>query len=161
MKIFQLKKKQALKMDLNLAWSYFSNPANLMKITPSNLQMTITSEIPPKMYRGAIITYTIKPILGIPINWITEITHVKEQQEFIDEQRFGPYKFWHHRHTFKEVKKGVEIGDLVHYGLPFGPLSSMMNSLSIRSQLEKIFGFRRKILADQFGEIDLADKERT
>lgn len=148
-------------MDLNLAWSYFSNPSNLMAITPSNLQMTIISEIPSQMYRGAIITYTMKPILGIPINWITEITHVKEQQEFIDEQRFGPYNFWHHRHTFKQVEGGVEIADLVHYGLPFGPFSSMINSLSIRSQLEKIFDFRSQILAKQLGEIDRTDKEQT
>lgn len=159
MKIFQLQKKQYLKMRVDEAWDYFSNPRNLIQITPPKLQMKTTSEIPQKMYQGEIITYTIRPLLGIPMNWVTEITHVKEGYEFIDEQRFGPYKFWHHLHTFKEVTGGVEIGDLVHYGLPFGPLSTMMNSLSIASQLEKIFGFRSQILAERFGEIDLPDKE--
>lgn len=129
-----------------------------MDITPPKLQMTTTSHIPEKMYRGEIITYTIKPILGVPMNWVTEITHVKEGYEFIDEQRFGPYKFWHHLHTFKEVVGGVEISDLVHYGLPFGPFSSMINEMMIKSQLEKIFNFRSTILREKFGEIDETGK---
>jgi ligand-binding SRPBCC domain-containing protein len=151
MKIFNLKKKQNLPISIIEAWEYFSNPCNLMDITPPQLQMKTSSEIPDKMHRGEIITYVIKPLLGVSVNWVTEITHVKEGEEFIDEQRFGPYKFWHHFHTFKEIKGGVEVGDLVHYGLPFGPLSSMVNGLFIQSQLDKIFIYREQVLNKKFG----------
>jgi ligand-binding SRPBCC domain-containing protein len=151
MKVFQLKKKQKVPISIKEAWEYFSNPRNLIDITPPELQMKTSSEIPDKMYRGEIITYVIKPLLGISMNWVTEITHVIEGEEFIDEQRFGPYKFWHHLHTFKEIKGGVEVGDLFHYGLPFGPFSSIVNAMFIQSQLNTIFSFREKVLEKKFG----------
>lgn len=153
MKIFQIKQRQNLKISLSEAWDFFSNPRNLMKITPPELKMRTISEVPEKMYRGEIITYTIKPLLGLPMTWVSEITHVRDMSEFIDEQRFGPYAFWHHLHTLIEVNGGIQVGDLVHYGLPFGPFSSMVNDLLVKKQLDKIFNHRSCVLRDKFGEI--------
>lgn len=156
MDIFTLRKQQFVPISLEEAWSYFSNPRNLMELTPSNLAMTITSTVPEKMYAGAIITYTIKPLAVIPMTWVTEITQLDEGRSFIDEQRFGPYRFWHHLHTFKEVDDGVEIVDLVHYGLSFGPLSSFINDIYIRPQLESIFSFREEVLNKKYGTVSHA-----
>lgn len=151
--IFKLEKQQRIPIDLKKAWAYFSSPRNLIELTPPNLSMTVTSDVPEVMYPGAIITYTIKPLWGIQMTWVTEITHCDEGRSFVDEQRFGPYRFWHHRHTFKEVNGGVEIGDVVHYGLPFGPLSSWVNAYYIQDQLDQIFNFRATVLHQKFGTL--------
>lgn len=102
------------------------------------------------MYAGQIITYIIKPMLGIPVKWMTEITHVKEGEYFIDEQRFGPYKLWHHRHSFKETPTGVEMYDEVNYVLPFGVLGTIAHSLFIRKRIEHIFEYRTEVLEKMF-----------
>ena len=122
MKIYQLKTKQKLAIPLEDAWNFFSDPGNLPKITPPWLNLKVTSDLPDKMYEGMIITYKVYPFAGIPSNWVTEITKMKEKIFFIDEQRFGPYKFWHHQHHFKEVDEGIEMEDIVTYALPLDPL---------------------------------------
>ena len=106
MKIYQYKTSQKLNISKNDAWNFFSNPTNLSKITPNWLSFQVTSSLPEKMYAGLIISYTVKPLLNIPSTWVTEITHVNEQNYFVDEQRFGPYKMWHHEHIFKEADDG-------------------------------------------------------
>lgn len=106
-----------------------------------------------EMYPGLIIRYRIRPFLGIPIEWVTEITHVVEPRLFVDEQRFGPYRFWHHQHLFRETAGGVEMVDLVHYALPFGPLGRVVNHLLTVAQLEGIFAYRRGVLERTFGTI--------
>lgn len=113
MKMYTLKAEQVIPISLDVAWDFFSNPNNLPKITPSWLNLKVTSDLPDKMYQGMIITYKVYPVFGIPQNWVTEITTVKEKNFFIDEQRFGPYKFWHHQHHFKEINDGVEMRDIV------------------------------------------------
>jgi len=142
--------KQFLPIDLNLAWEFFSSPTNLSKITPSYMDFQITSELPDKMYEGMIITYTVKPIAGIPVNWATEISHIRKPYFFIDTQLSGPYKLWHHQHLFKEVKDGIEMEDIVHYKLPFGLLGNIANFLFVKKQLEGIFSYRKKILTEIF-----------
>ncbi|MCW3113213.1 MAG: hypothetical protein JWR18_1609 [Segetibacter sp.] len=104
------------------------------------------------MYAGQIIEYTVKPILGIPLYWMTEITHVDEGKYFVDEQRFGPYSLWHHQHHFKEVSGGVEMTDLVHYKLPFWILGDLANALFVSKQLREIFDFRYKTVEEKFGK---------
>jgi len=153
MKIFSLERKLNLKMDISKAWDFFSNPNNLPLITPPSLKLNITSELPDKMYTGMIITYTVAPLLNIPMTWVTEITHVEEPNFFVDEQRFGPYKFWHHEHRFKVIEGGAEITDLVHYALPLDPLSRIANSLIVKKQLDEIFDFRSEYLEKRFGKI--------
>ena len=133
-------------MTLDDSWNFFSDPRNLSKITPPWLNLKITSDLPDKMYEGMIITYNVYPFLGIPSNWVTEITHMKEREFFIDEQRFGPYKFWHHQHHFKEIDEGIEMTDIVNYALPFEPFSRPLNKLLVQKKIKEIFKFREEVL---------------
>jgi ligand-binding SRPBCC domain-containing protein len=103
------------------------------------------------MYPGQIIEYKVSPVLGIPLYWMTEITHVEEGRYFVDEQRFGPYSLWHHQHHFRQVDRGVEMTDIVHYRLPLGFLGDIANGLFVKKQLEHIFEFRHKRVVELFG----------
>ena len=151
-KVYSLKTVQKLPISLEAAWDFFSSPANLKEITPTNLGFTVVSKHHgKKMYTGQIIEYTVKPVLGIPLYWMTEITHVVDKQFFVDEQRFGPYTMWHHQHHFKAVDGGVEMTDIVHYKLPFGCLGDIANTLFVKKQLQGIFDFRWKKVEDLFG----------
>ena len=142
---------QRLPISLPEAWRFFSDPRNLPRITPPSLGLRVTSELPGEMYPGMIITYTVRPIPWVAVGWVTEITHVREPSLFVDEQRFGPYRFWHHEHHFREVDGGVEMEDIVHYALPFGILGRMVGGLPVRRRLAEIFDFRRSFLAREFG----------
>lgn len=146
MKIYKLEAKQVLPITKSECWEFFSNPKNLQKITPPDMDFEIKSELPQTMYAGQIIIYKIKILPGIKLSWVTEITHVDEGKFFVDEQRFGPYKFWHHQHLFTEVEKGMEVKDVVHYALPFGFWGRMVNTLFVRTKLNKIFQYRRDYL---------------
>ena len=119
-KVYNLKTVQFLPITMDKAWEFFSNPANLAKITPSNLNFKILSQNLGAMYAGQIIEYKVSPLIGIKLHWVTEITHVQAKEYFVDEQRFGPYAFWHHKHFLKETKEGVEMYDEVHYKAPMG-----------------------------------------
>ncbi|MEJ2194049.1 MAG: SRPBCC family protein [Ignavibacteriaceae bacterium] len=155
MKLDHIKSKQILPMTLDNAWNFFSDPRNLSKITPPWLNLKITSDISDKMYAGMIITYKVYPFLAIPSNWVTEITQMKEREFFIDEQRFGPYKFWHHQHHFKEINEGIEMTDIVNYALPLDPLSRPLNRLIVRKKIEEIFEFREVVLKKLFQDKEL------
>jgi ligand-binding SRPBCC domain-containing protein len=150
MKIYTLEQKQFLPIPLAEAWNFFSDPHNLKEITPPSMDFRVISETGHETYAGQIIQYTVKPMFGIPVRWVTEITHVREPYFFVDEQRFGPYTFWHHQHLFSEVPGGVEMRDIVSYGLPFGPLGRLVRELVVKHQLERIFGYRRKVLEQRF-----------
>ena len=104
-----------------------------------------------KMYPGMIITYKITPIFGIKMNWMTEITHVKENEYFVDEQRFGPYALWHHQHHFKEVKGGVLMTDLLNYAIPYGIIGRFANEILVAKQIKHIFDYRTKEINKLFG----------
>ena len=146
-KVYSLKTVQVLPVSLDEAWEFFSSPKNLAEITPKELQFNIVSKHHGEtMYAGQVIEYTVRPILNIPMYWMTEITHVEDRQYFVDEQRYGPYSLWHHQHHFKEVEGGVEMTDIVHYKLPMGFLGDWANSLFVSGQLKEIFDFRFKIL---------------
>jgi len=153
MRLFLLDERQCLPISIADAWSFFSDPQNLPKITPPSLQLKITSEQFDTIYAGMIITYRVSPFPGIPMNWVTEITHVDKPHLFIDEQRFGPYRFWHHQHHFREIEGGVEIRDIVHYSLLISPLDGIINSLIVKRQLSEIFSYRRRYLEKKFGRI--------
>nr|MBP8114574.1 SRPBCC family protein [Chitinophagaceae bacterium] len=140
-----IKTVQKIPISLDEAWAFFSNPANLQAITPSNMGFRVISKHHgEKMYAGQIIEYTVKPVLGIPIYWMTEITQVKDKEYFIDEQRFGPYKLWHHQHHFKAIEGGVEMTDIIHYKNPMWFLGTLANELFVKKQLQGIFDFRFK-----------------
>jgi len=148
--MYQLKRTQFIKTDLKSAWDFFSSPENLKKITPDYMGFDVTTELPEKMYEGLMIEYTVKPLLGIPMNWITEIKTVKDLEFFVDEQRKGPYKIWHHEHHFKEVDGGVEMTDIVSYELPLGFLGRIMHPILVRKKLDEIFDYRFKAVEEIF-----------
>ncbi|MBJ6723366.1 SRPBCC family protein [Geomesophilobacter sediminis] len=150
MKVFRLEQRQLLRIPIEEAWEFFGNPANLPLITPLDLGFRITSPPSERMYPGMMITYTVTPFAGFPIQWVTEITHAHAPTFFVDEQRFGPYRLWHHEHHFQTVPGGTEMTDLVHYGLPFGLLGRIVVPL-VRRRLSAIFEFRRQVLEDRFG----------
>lgn len=152
MKIYQLKTSQKLPLSIDKAWDFFSNPANLSKITPTWLNFQITSALPDKMYAGLIITYFVRPMLNIPQTWVTEITHVNEPNYFVDEQRFGPYKMWHHEHIFKQIDdNNILMEDIVSYAVPFGFIGRIANKLIISKKINEIFNYRREVLEKMFG----------
>lgn len=152
-KIYSLKTVQKIPISLETAWDFFSKPDNLKEITPSNLGFNIISKHHGKnMYAGQIIEYTVKPIFGIPLYWMTEITHVTDQQYFVDEQRFGPYTMWHHQHHFKTIDGGVEMTDIVHYKLPLWFLGDIANVILVKAQLRGIFGHRFTAVEARFGK---------
>jgi ligand-binding SRPBCC domain-containing protein len=151
-KVYSIKVIQRIPVSLNQAWDFFSKPDNLKDITPSTLGFTIISKHNgEKMYPGQIIEYKVKPLLGIPVYWMTEITHVAKEKFFVDEQRYGPYSLWHHQHHFKELTNGVEMTDIVHYKIPFWFLGDIANVLFIKNKLKEIFDYRFKIVEDKFG----------
>ena len=142
MGFYSITSEQTLPITLDEAWDFFSSPRNLSKITPKEMGFIITNTPSPKMFEGQIITYKVSPVLGVKINWMTEITTVKEGEYFIDEQRFGPYALWHHKHFFEPTENGTKMTDLVHYALPLGFIGRIMNTLVVNNKLKEIFDYR-------------------
>jgi ligand-binding SRPBCC domain-containing protein len=147
--MYQLKRTHVVKADLNTCWNFFSSPANLKKITPDYMGFDIITSIDKKMHAGMMIEYRVSPIFNISLQWVTEITHVTDQVFFVDEQRIGPYKIWHHEHHFKETPQGVEMTDIVSYVLPFGFVGRLLQPL-ISKKLNQIFDFRQTIINSTF-----------
>lgn len=148
--MYQLKKTQLVKTDMQTCWDFFSSPKNLKKITPDYMGFDVLMEIPDKMYEGLMIEYTVRPLMNLPMKWITEITHVKEHEFFVDEQRKGPYKVWHHEHHFKQVDGGIEMTDIVSYELPLGFLGRIAHPIVVKNKLEEIFAYRFKTVDEMF-----------
>ncbi|MGB0933937.1 MAG: SRPBCC family protein [Lishizhenia sp.] len=148
--MYQLIKKQFVKTDLQTCWDFFSSPRNLKEITPDYMGFHVLTEIPDKMYEGLMIEYKVTPLLNIPMNWITEIKYVHDKEFFVDEQRKGPYKIWHHEHHFKAVDGGVEMTDIVSYEIPFGFLGRLMHPIVVKKKLEEIFDYRFKRVDEIF-----------
>lgn len=148
--IYTLRTEQLLNTDLETAWEFFSSPNNLVKITPESMAFEITSGEALPMYPGQIISYKVSPFPGIRASWVTEITHVKDREFFVDEQRFGPYSMWHHEHIFKATDKGLMMWDKVSYKLPFGILGQMVHPILVKNKLTEIFTHRYTILEDIF-----------
>ena len=150
MKPFTIERTQTLPITLETAWEFFSTPANLARITPPNMDFRITSPPQSGIHAGQIITYTVRPLMRVAVNWTTEITHVERPNFFVDEQRFGPYRFWHHQHRFREGEGGVEVYDLVHYLLLQDQFAGLINRLFVAPRLRRIFDFRAAALAKLF-----------
>jgi ligand-binding SRPBCC domain-containing protein len=148
--MYQLRRTQIVKTDLQTCWDFFSAPANLQKITPAYMGFDVLVEVPEKMHEGLMIEYRVRPLFNLPMKWITEITHVKDHAFFVDEQRKGPYRIWHHEHHFKEVPEGVEMTDIVSYELPFGILGKIAHPFIVKKKLEEIFAYRFKVVEELF-----------
>ena len=153
MGIHVLTHTQTIPASLEECWAFFSDPRNLCKIMPPELDFRVRSDLPPKVHCGMMIEYQVRPLFGIPVTWLTEITHVEELRHFVDEQRVGPYALWHHEHWFRAIDAGrTEVRDRVHYIIPLGLLGEMVRPLLVEPQLEKIFRFRREAVDRIFGE---------
>ncbi len=152
MKIYRLETIQNLPISQKKAWDFLSDPRNLKTITPDYMGFEIVSGAASKMYAGQILQYIVTPLLNIPLKWVTEITHVREGEYFVDEQRFGPYSLWHHKHFIKPIKNGVEMIDIVDYKVPFGLLGQLVQPFLVRPKLEEIFEYRKNALDRIFGK---------
>jgi len=151
MKIYALERKVILGGDLEEVWDFFSTPLNLNEITPADMSFEILSDLEgKKMYPGMVIHYKVRPFMNIPLHWTTEITHCKEGEFFVDEQRFGPYAFWHHQHHFKQLDHGVEMTDIVNYAIGFGPIGRIANAIYVEKRLNEIFDFRNEVVKTLF-----------
>ena len=153
LKIYQIKTKQKLPISSKEAWQFLSNPNNLAEITPKYMNFKILSGADRPIFAGQIIQYKVTPVLGITLKWVTEITHVKENEYFVDEQRFGPYSLWHHKHFIKKINGGIEMEDIVDYKIPFGILGQIAHPLFVKNKLRQIFKFREKKLIKLFGKL--------
>jgi ligand-binding SRPBCC domain-containing protein len=154
---YALKFVQQIPCSLEDAWQFFSDPMNLVKITPTAFDFKMISKYhESSIYPGQIIEYKLRPMFGIPLYWMTEITHVKHLEFFVDEQRYGPYSLWHHQHLFKEITGGVEMTDIVHYKIPFWFMGDIANVLFVKKQLDNVFGYRYEKIEAIFGRMATA-----
>ena len=152
MAFYQLTKTQKLPATLNEVWDFISSPANLKEITPKHMGFIIIGNTgKEKMYPGMIIIYKVSPLPGIKLNWVTEITHVRDFEYFVDEQRVGPYSMWHHQHKIEPIEGGVLMTDIVTYQPPLGIFGALANKMFIRNQLQQIFDYRTIALEKRFG----------
>jgi len=154
MAFYQLEQTQKIPASIDAVWDFISSPLNLKEITPDYLGFLVTSnKNESKMYPGMIITYKVSPLLGIKLSWMTEITHVKDKEYFVDEQRVGPYSLWHHQHKITVIEGGVLMTDIVTYQPPFGFLGAIANTLIIKSKLKEIFDYRTVAVEKRFGKM--------
>lgn len=151
MKIYTLHTKQNIPISLQEAWDFLSDPKNLKIITPDYMGFKTLSGDDRPMFAGQIIQYIVTPVLGIPTKWVTEITHVEPLKYFVDEQRFGPYDLWHHKHFIKEIPGGVEMEDIVDYKIPMGILGQLVHPFLVKPKLHEIFEYRKNKLIELFG----------
>ena len=152
MSMYQLKSSQKIPATKEAVWDFISSPSNLKEITPDYMGFEIKGTLPEKMYPGMFIEYKVSPVLGIKMTWVTEITHVDEGKFFVDEQRVGPYRIWHHQHHIEEIEGGILMHDIIDYQPPFGLLGDIANSLFIRKQLDEIFAYRTIAVEKRFGK---------
>ncbi|MEZ4386764.1 MAG: SRPBCC family protein [Candidatus Krumholzibacteriia bacterium] len=154
MKVHVLERVQRVPAPLDEVFGFFARPENLAEITPPNLGFQILTPSPIAMKEGAVIDYVVS-LGGLPLRWRTLITCHEPPHKFVDEQLSGPYSFWHHTHTFRALPDGgTELGDVVRYALPFGPLGDLAHALVVGRQVAGIFSHRRRVIADRFGRTE-------
>jgi len=151
MNLYHIFRRQRLPIDIDTAWDFFSSPENLAKITPEYFDVRIKNEVPAKIYQGLIIVYVMQVVPGFPFSWVTEFTHVQKPDLFVDEQRFGPFKFWHHKHKLEEIKGGIEVVDILDYAMSYFVIGQLAHGAFVRKLLESVFDYRREALERIFG----------
>ena len=153
MKVYKKEWEQIIPVSIQEIWDFFSRPENLNELTPQDLNFKILSDLSQKeMYRGIIIQYKVSPFAGISFNWVTEITQIEKHKYFIDEQRFGPYRFWHHQHHFFTHPDGIRMYDLLHYSLPLGIMGQLIHGMLIDERIDNIFSYRQGVIEEKFGK---------
>jgi ligand-binding SRPBCC domain-containing protein len=157
MKAYILKRQQTIPRPLDEVFNFFKQPDNLEKITPSSVGFTILTPRPITMQVGTVLEYTIR-LLGLPVRWTTLISVYDPPHRFVDVALAGPYSFWHHTHTFEKNDQGTIMSDEVHYSLPFGIFGRIAHFLWVERQLEHIFNYRMRIIADLLKNDEAADQ---
>ena len=152
MKIYTLHKTQKLPISVDEAWEFLSHPKNLRIITPAKMSFDIISGADRPIYAGQILQYKVTPMMGIRTKWVSEIKSIVPKKYFVDEQLYGPYSLWHHKHFIREIEGGVEMEDIIDYKIPLGILGQMIHPLLVKPRLEEIFNYRQKKLVELFGE---------
>lgn len=152
MRLQRLERVIQLRAPLPRVWEFFADPRNLREITPPWLDFQLVSSPPPRMYPGLLLEYRVRPFPGPRWPWVTEITHIREGELFVDEQRIGPYRLWHHEHHFRSLGDRVEVRDLVLYVLPGGWLGQAALGRAVRSRLGAIFDYREHAIRRRFEE---------
>ena len=151
--IHSVKMVQKIPFTIEQAWAFYTNPQDLLTITPSSMKFSVIAEHhAERLYIDQVFEYKVSPIFGIPLNWVSEIKEVNAPVYFMDEQRKGPYKFWQHQHYFKAIEGGVEVTDIIYYKNPLGILGTLANILFIKKKLRKIFEYRFKRIEELFGK---------
>lgn len=145
-----LRRELFIPISIEQAWKFFSSPMNLNALTPAALQFTILSDSSTPMYAGMLIRYQLRPMVNIPIEWVTEITHVRDQRYFVDEQIKGPYAYWHHEHHFKQVDQGVLMTDLLYYDIGKSVFGWMAGKLFVHRKVREIFDYREIAIRSLF-----------
>ena len=154
MNVNKLVYTQKIPAGIEEVWDFFTNPQNLVHITPKEMHMKITNKDDiGSLYKGMIISYELSPFFDFPVRWSTEIQHVDKPREFADEQKSGPYEFWRHKHLFREVPEGVEMTDIIEYKIPLGFIGEMLNQFLVHNRLEYIFAYRYRKIEEIFGEM--------
>lgn len=151
MNLTSKKFQQFLPISVEEAWNFFSRPENLNEITPDDMGFEILTENIPEMHQGMIIQYNVTPFPMVKMNWVTEITHVEPYKMFVDEQRYGPYSFWHHQHHFEEHESGVLMTDILHYKVPLGVVGKLVDASVVGKKVNAIFKHREEVLLKKFG----------
>lgn len=148
--IFQFHRQQFIPGDPPAIWEFFATPRNLDRLTAPHLRFRLVGEVAPRMYAGQIIEYRVGIVPGLWTRWLTEITHVREGEFFVDEQRVGPYRLWHHQHLFVPAAGGVHMADIVTYDPGWGWFGGLADAVWIRGKLAEIFDFRAAQVAAIF-----------
>ncbi|GAA0871033.1 SRPBCC family protein [Gangjinia marincola] len=152
MKIYRLNKQQRVPISLKTAWEFLTDPANLQKLTPPDMAMTIVSGNDKALHEGQLLTYKVKPLPGFNTTWVSKITQVDPLVSFTDEQVKGPYALWNHQHFITEIDGGTLMQDVIDYAVPLGFLGQLAHPLVVKPKLEKIFAYRKEQLTSLFGE---------
>ncbi len=152
MKIYNKTAVQKLPITLEEAWNFFSNPKNLKTITPEYMGFVIKSGAEKPLFAGQLIEYVVTPLFGIKTQWVSEITQVKNQDYFVDQQVAGPYSMWHHKHFFRSIPGGVAVEDCVDYVVPLGIIGQLVHPFLVAPKINEIFNYRNAKLLELFGE---------
>lgn len=150
---YVLRREQVIPASIEEVFGFFADAGNLDVLTPPWLHFKIKTPLPIIMKTGTLIDYTIRWRL-LPVTWRTEILDWSPPHKFIDQQIHGPYKLWHHTHTFESQSTGTLMKDTVRYVLPLGPLGRVAHGMIVRRDLERIFDYRFARIAERFGTIE-------
>jgi ligand-binding SRPBCC domain-containing protein len=144
--VWRLRTELTLPQPIEEVFAFFAEARNLEAITPPWLSFHVETAAPIAMQSGRLIDYRLR-VHGIPLRWQSEISVWEPPYRFVDEQRRGPYRMWHHEHTFVECDDGTLVRDQVDYAVPGGRL---VNLLLVRRDLRKIFRYRSQKLREIF-----------